>query len=77
MYGLSSILDLAHGVVRYPAALQSLYDLLKNTVWRTVAEGISPIDLLLSTEKCANASAKHDEGSKHNKAKKVKGSDRR
>uniref|UniRef100_A0A0A9ZD21 Uncharacterized protein n=1 Tax=Lygus hesperus TaxID=30085 RepID=A0A0A9ZD21_LYGHE len=32
VYGLSSVLDLAHGVRRYPAALQSLYDLLHSNV---------------------------------------------
>lgn len=47
-YGLSSVLDLAHGQSLYPAALRPLCGLLQQRVWRQAAAGIPPTDILTS-----------------------------
>ncbi|CAG9577301.1 conserved hypothetical protein [Leishmania major strain Friedlin] len=47
-YGLSSVLDVAHGQSLYPAALRPLYGLLQQRVWRQAAPGIPPTDILTS-----------------------------
>ncbi|KAG5474436.1 hypothetical protein LSCM1_03218 [Leishmania martiniquensis] len=47
-YGLSSVLDVAHGQALYPAALRPLCDILQRCVWRQAASGIPPTDILTS-----------------------------
>ncbi|TPP54332.1 p21-C-terminal region-binding family protein [Leishmania donovani] len=47
-YGLSSVLDVAHGQSLYPAALRPLCGLLQQRVWRQAAPGIPPTDILTS-----------------------------
>ncbi|KAK7194757.1 p21-C-terminal region-binding protein [Novymonas esmeraldas] len=47
-YGLSSVLDVAHGVALYPAALGALFELLQMQVWRQAASGIPPTEILTS-----------------------------
>ncbi|XQJ28428.1 p21-C-terminal region-binding protein, putative [Leishmania guyanensis] len=47
-YGLSSVLDVAHGLTLYPAALRPLCELLQQRVWRQAASGIPPTDILTS-----------------------------
>ncbi|KPA85264.1 hypothetical protein ABB37_01609 [Leptomonas pyrrhocoris] len=47
-YGLSSVLDVAHGQQLYPTALRPLCELLQQHVWRHAAAGIPPTDILTS-----------------------------
>lgn len=49
-YGLSSLLDVAHGQQLYPKALRPLCELLQQHVWRQAASGIPPTDILTSVE---------------------------
>lgn len=50
VYGLASVLDVAHD-----ARLSSLLEFLKKNIWRTIAPGILPTDMLTSVD---DASAK-------------------
>ncbi|KPI89478.1 hypothetical protein ABL78_1442 [Leptomonas seymouri] len=47
-YGLSSVLDVAHGRQLYKKSLQPLCELLQQHVWRQAAFGIPPTDILTS-----------------------------
>lgn len=47
-YGLSSVLDVAHGQELYPKALRPFCELLQQHVWRQAASGIPPTDILTS-----------------------------
>ncbi|KAG5475109.1 hypothetical protein CUR178_04560 [Leishmania enriettii] len=47
-YGLSSVLDIAHGQTLYPSSLRPLCEILRRCVWRQAASGIPPTDILTS-----------------------------
>jgi hypothetical protein len=47
-YGLSSVLDVAHGQQLYPKALRPLCELLQQHIWRQAASGIPPTEILTS-----------------------------